>query len=258
MGGLPTTESLFRRSFSVLASGFGPFVTLAFVVQLPVLGLNLLLIVGEVSNRSEPDAEPSLVTCFVVAGGSVFLIFLILLLTTMATAVMVYGVFEILRGRPLRLVDCVHVVAGRWLAVIGLAVLVGLSELGSYLLCLIPGVIVSCGLFAAVPALLVERLQVTDAMRRSWSLTDGYKGIIFFVVLGIGGVQIATAWGSQWLLEWSAENAWTAGLLLSALLDYLVTVALASFQAVAVGVAYHDLRVFREGLDEQELAAVFG
>ncbi len=44
---------------------------------------------------------------------------------------------------------------------------------------------------------------------------------------------------------------------LSPILDSLINVAFNALNAIAAGVAYHDLRSFREGLAEDELAAVF-
>jgi hypothetical protein len=248
----PTTESLFRRSLSVFGSGFVTFLALALVVQLPSLVFNLI-----VSNLQRspggPSAEPIALTC----AASIVFLPIMLVFTTLASAVVVYGVFQVLRGAPLRIGDCVLVVAGQWQPVLGLAILVGLSVFGGLLCLVIPGIVISCGLFVAVPALIVERIRIIEAMKRSWKLTSGYKGIIFFFSLGVGVFQFGASWGSTALIAASPLSGLAAGAVLTAVVDYGILAVATSFQAVATGVAYHDLRAFSEGLGEDELAAVF-
>ncbi len=247
MDNSPTTRGLLGKSISVLGTGLGPFISLALIVHIPTLVSGLVL--GP--SVGSPDLEGLPV---VVAAVAIVTPILVLLLEALATAIMVYGVFQILRGAPLQLGECLRFAAARRPAVIGLAILVFLAVVGGVLLCVIPGFVVLCGLFVAMPALLVERLRVTEAMKRSWSLTDGHKTVIFFFLLVIMIVQVVPL-GIASLFSLSPLDGTLAGNLMVAFLNYGIYAIATALNAVAATVAYHDLRVFREEMGGEELAA---
>ncbi|MCP4655799.1 MAG: hypothetical protein GY856_10310 [bacterium] len=240
-----TTGRLLRRSFSTLGSGFVPFVTLALIVESPIPAWRFL--------SPRMPIEPLLVEPIAV--------FLSLPLSAVASAALVYGVFQSLRGEPVTIGRCFQIAASRWLAVLGLSLLTALAAGLGTVACVIPGIVISCGLFVGAPALIVEKSGVIEAMRRSWSLTDGHKVTIFFFSLGLGLIQVAVIGIPSFLLaslltSASAENAPQLTTLF-VLWNYLVTAVSMAVSAVATTIAYHDLRVFREDLGTEELAAVF-
>ncbi|HEX8118643.1 MAG TPA: hypothetical protein VF521_15315, partial [Pyrinomonadaceae bacterium] len=67
-----------------------------------------------------------------------------------------------------------------------------------YILLIVPGIIFSLMFSVSVPAAIVERLGAVDAMRRSYELTKGYKGLIFITYflwwLLIAGLNIVITW----------------------------------------------------------------
>ncbi len=240
-----TTGRLFQRSFSTLGSGFVPFVTLALIVGSPILAWRLL--------SPQMTIEDVFVELVAMILG--------LLLSAVASAALVYGVFQSLRGEPVTIGRCFQVAASRWPAVLGLSLLTGLAVAGGTLACVIPGIVVSCGLFVGAPALIVEKPGVFAAMRRSWDLTDGHKGPIFFFSFGIGLIQGAVIGIPTVLLTALVESASPESEpymnALFALWNYLVTAVATAVNAVATTIAYHDLRVFREDLGTEDLASVF-
>ncbi len=243
-----TAGSLIQRSFEVFRAGFVPFFTLALIFYSPVAVLQLMAL-G--SAGSDPGA--------VETGSVVALMLAYVLLIPIASAAVVYGVFQGLRGRPATIGQCISVAAARWLAILGLAILTVVVVFVGYMMCVIPGVVLTYGLFIAGPVLIVEQLEPTEAMKRSWQLTDGYKLILFVLALAIGVLQFAAtvvvnlAFGTDIL----GSEALPASPGLYQITSSLVTVVFTAFNAIAAGVAYHDLRSFREGLDEDELVAVF-
>lgn len=239
----PSTTSLLSRTFHLFGAGFVPFVSLALLVQSPIPILTFLTADLEVNIGNPGDLERGLV----FLGG----VMVTLVLTMVATAALVYGVFQTLRGEQVSLGRCVHIAASRLPAVAGLSILSSLAMVVGFMLCIIPGIIVTCGFMAAVPALMVERGGVIESMERSWALTDGYKGQIFLVSLAIGVIQwVVNVAVGLLMFQAGTPFATAAGHLIGSGFG-------TALSAVAAAVVYHDLRGFREGLDEDELVAVF-
>ena len=87
----------------------------------------------------------------------------------------------------------------RKLKQIGPAFLAGLLTLLGTLACIIPGLILACIFFVAVPATMVERAGPIEALKRSAELTTGHRLPIFgamflvFVVFGVVGAGFSWA-----------------------------------------------------------------
>lgn len=230
----PTTGSILSRAFSLFGAGAVPFLTIVALIQSPWLVYHLY---STSAGGASPclDALASLVSGFVLG--------------PIGAAALIYGVFRSLRSESVTVGECFRVGFARWLPVLLVSILVGLATMGGFLLLVIPGIVVACGLFVSVPSLIVEDLSPSDALRRSWRLTDGYKVPIFFVSLLLAIPGLMLGWFSGRTL--GNEPAWLA------IATVVVTVLAATLQGIAQGVTYHDIRLFREGLDEDELAAVF-
>ena len=233
---MPNAGSILSRTFSLFVAGFLPFNTIAFLLHSPIIAFDLVLLLIE---------DGSYEWALIGTWGSG------LLLTPIATAALVYGVFRSMRGQLVTTSECIRVGVSRWLPVVLLSLLMAIASFIGYLLCVVPGVILACGLFVAVPALMVEELQPIDAMQRSWSLTEGYKLALFGVVLVLGAIGLGVGMVQMFNLSWMGETV------LAQLVQHLFAVPMTTLQAIAAGIAYYQIRLFREGLDEEELAAVF-
>ncbi|MBK7715897.1 MAG: hypothetical protein IPI38_10795 [Gemmatimonadetes bacterium] len=134
--------------------------------------------------------------------------------------------------------------------------------IGIGLVCvIIPGVILFTGLALSTPALVIEGLPSANAaMGRSWALTRGFRGKLFWVLvtvlvlillptIALGG--FAAASGDATLLEPTVSPA-TLGWLVAASLIQLLIYPL--FYCVLT-VAYYDLRVRKEAFDLEVLAS---
>ncbi len=234
-----TAENLIQRSLAIFGAGFAPFATLALIFYAPAAFLQVAVV-----ESTGPGPE----TTFATGAGLVFL-FAHVVLIPVATAAVVYGVFEGLRGRRATIGQCLSVAASRWTAILGLSILTVLVVGTGFLLFVIPGIIATYGLFVAGPVLIVEGLEPVEAMKRSWKLTDGFKMILLVLALTIGllhlaiTVMINLAFGFEAL----GADAASADSGLYHVVSSLVTVVFVAVKAVAAGVAYHDLRSFREG-----------
>jgi len=237
-------DSLFLRTFAQLRQGFRIFLPLSLLALLPYGGMlaivEWLKLTGTMSDTTIVANSLSLIV----------LLFVNVIAAQIATAGVSFGVFRHMRDATTSIGECLRVAGGRWLSLVAAALLVALAVVGGFLFFIIPGIIVGVALTATIPALLVEELSATDALRRSWELTSGYRLQIFIIALlvGILGMGVAVV---ITVVEMVGSS------MLSATLSFAWQVIAATFNGVFAAVVYHDLRAVKEGLDEHDLATVF-
>jgi hypothetical protein len=225
-----------NRTFSVLSRNLLPFCVVTAIAYLP----NFLFQGGEVQYMTPGERGTLIFTGLIVA----------LVLSALSEAIVLFGAFEDMRGRPVNLLESVKVGLARFFPVIGVALLVGLLTGLAALLLVIPAFFVVTILFVAMPVCIVERMGPIKSLGRSAALTKGNR----WKILGLWLLVIViTAIGSGVIAA--------IGNLLGAAVDdvlKLVWGALAgAFNAIMVVVAYHDLRVAKEGVDTDRIASVF-
>lgn len=134
--------------------------------------------------------------------------------------------------------------------IIAVSVLVTILIGIGFVLLIVPAVIVTLMLFVAVPASVMEG-GVGKALKRSAALTKGFKGQLFglSIVLGIP-MQAAAV---LMMMTVVPQIGPTAGA--------IVELGMECFFGGIVGacgaVAYHDLRIVKEGVDTESIAAAF-
>jgi hypothetical protein len=240
-----TIGNAIDRGFRVWARNLVPFTLLTVVVYAPlIVGAYLL---------THRDVERSTLRLYGPVSALVVSVLNILL-----SAVLTYGVVMELRGARASLVACIAVGLRRFIPALGVALLTMLAVAGGTLLLIVPGVIVGCMLYVAVPASIVEKPGVLGALRRSRELTDGRKVDIFALTLLVGLLPGLLATVARfWLLGLDDSRASA-----SAWIDYIhvqtgLTVAVGAFGAVFPAVSYFLLRQDREGASLDELVRVF-
>jgi hypothetical protein len=224
------------KTFSIFSSRLGSFLLLAFVPLIPVLAVILMVLVEP--QRVGPGTG--------ALGGLSALLTFVLGIVAQATAL--YGAFQQMGGKPFSIGDSLSVGFRRALPVIGVALLSGLGISLAAILFVIPGIIVACMLYVAVPVCVIEKAGVFESLNRSGVLTRGYRwqifGLLALVTIAafIGGIVVG----------------WLGGVVLWArLLSFGWQIVTTAFGAVLVAVVYHDLRVAKEGIDIDSLANVF-
>jgi hypothetical protein len=239
-----STGEVLGETFSVFFSSSVPLVITA-IIMVPFSLLSLFVI------RSFEDPR--------TARGVEALMNLIqnLGITPLATAAIVYAVFQRMRGRQVEAGDAIRVGLSKLGRVVGVAILQGLAIIAGTLFCVIPGIIVMTMLAVAVPVAVEEREQagagVSAALSRSSELTEGHRWSIFFVyacliLLGIGaGLVLGIVVG---LLTRGNDLA----LELAAIPFVVVANGLS---ATASTVMYYRLRSVKESLDVDQIASVF-
>jgi len=237
-----TVGSVLSRSFSIWLKNLIPFTILTLLVYSPLVIYTLIVVSGDLTlDRIETWAY--------VTDGAGALMFLI------ASAAICYGTFEQLRGRHASIGQSIGVGLKRLLPVLGVGILAGVCVLGGFFLLIIPGVILFCMLWVAVPVAVVEKPGVLASLKRSAELTSGYKGQIFMLLFVLGIIDVGVG---KILEKLFVNESMTLGELKAYMVVVLLAgIVIASLQAVAAALGYHDLREVKEGVDVEELVKVF-
>jgi len=210
---------------------------------------------------------PVLLSLFIEASGGMlqhvwltlayYLIFVVL--SAIATAATVFIVSESYLGRPLSAAEALSRAAPLLWRVIACSVLTGLLVMAGFLLFVIPGIVLVCGVILAFPVLVLEPgTTASGALSRSWALTRGSRWRIFgmlvtlFLLLYIPIVAL-TALAALVLPDAAPGAAMTGGIVGLVLAGVLQLFLYPLFYCVLT-VSYYDLRVRKEGFDLEVLA----
>jgi hypothetical protein len=183
-----------------------------------------------------------------------FFVVVLAALVIAAIAVIITAVLQaaILRAAALATIgDPIDIEASyRWglrrvWSVLLIAILVGLTVAIGFILLIIPGIIALVFLSVSVPALVVENLRGTAAMRRSWALVRNH----FWHVLGVIVVAaLMTGVVNSVLNAIGSHNRF-----LGAILGIIGQLIVAPFSALVSVVLYIDLRARVESLTPGQL-----
>jgi hypothetical protein len=230
-----------ERTASVLARNFPAFLVVMAIGYVPCV----LLVrewVSLFSNHQSPTAQQ------IVALLGVGLISL--LLTTLAQLMVTYGAFGYLRGRRVDIGEALRVAVSRYFPVILLWICTILAEIITAPAIVVP-TILSCMWYLAIPACVIEGRGPIESMRRSSELTKGHRWKFFGLAICLG---ILNAVGSGML--GASLNA-MGGENLKLVGDVLWSGVFGAASTIAAVVAYYELRVAKEGIDVEQVAAVF-
>jgi uncharacterized membrane protein len=229
-----------RNSWRVFSANFAKVFLIAIVITAVSVGLGML-----VPRSAVPSSEVPKLAVLIIVG-----VLAILILYTLAQAAILYVAFQSMRGRAVGIAEALRRGLSRFGAIVGLAILVGFGIWIGLILLIVPGIMFALRWSVALPACVVEGLGPLASMKRSAQLTKGHRWKLFGI----------------FLLLWAASAL--AGLLIGLLLKpagVVVTqvgqgvwnAAWTAFWYVTLAMVYHDLRVTKEGVDIDQIAAVF-
>ena len=133
-----------------------------------------------------------------------------------------------------------------------LSIVVGILWFLGLLLLIVPGIIIALVLFVAVPASVMEGGGIGKSLKRSAELTKGNRWKLFVISLVLVVTNLVV---TLVLLQTVLP---TLGPLLGAILTTLVSQILTGgILATCTAVAYHDLRILKDGVDTETIAAAF-
>ena len=231
--------NVFGRAIGLLSRHAPLFILVSAVTQLP----NLFIALEQQGVRARPPAGGAAMVGFTVLFGS-------LVLLPLVQTVVYHAAFQDMLGRPIRLGGSLAIAFRRFFPVLGTLICMGAAIMLGILLLIVPGIIWAAMFAVAVPACVVERLGPFTSCGRSAYLTKGNR----WKVIGIGLLcfvaNLAVA-ALGFVLKF------TAGPALGGLLAAVANAVLAAFGSLVAVVMYHDLRVAKEGVDTDRIAAVF-
>jgi hypothetical protein len=241
---------VFSRAWSVFSGNFLTFVLVTGVANLPSL-LVPQPTPGDVANP------------FQNVGLTLLGALLMVVLGTISQAVVLFAAFQVMRGRPIDLGESVRIGLRRFFPIVGLAISMSLAVGFASLLLLIPGLMLFMMWFVATPVCVVEQLGPFRSMGRSRALTKGHRwkllGLTLLIMVpaiivgAIMGVVVVSTLGSGGFLAMTTALGSTLGKVVNLIWSAVWT----AFYAIVIVVAYHDLRVAKEGVDTDQIAAVF-
>lgn len=244
-----TVGSLLGRSFSTTLKGFPVFVIVAVIFNLPSVLVDYFVV-------PKLSATPGQVVTRVMSA----------LCGGLVTAGVLHGVIEILRGRSAKVGACMQTAFKHFLPVVVISFLYGVAVALGTLALIVPGIIIACVWYVAVPAQVVEKTGIGGAFSRSADLTRGHRMTLFltalvFMLIIIGVTMLVVVPMTVASIDVDAVAAGETsggGVPIVALIIMLVlAVTVGLWGQVAAGVAYHDLRANKEGMDTDQLAEVF-
>jgi hypothetical protein len=232
--------SVLYRTLSVGGANIVPFFLVGLVVQSPVL---LALAALGVSGTSMPLGQRGLDL-------------LSNLLSIILTGGVTYGVFQALRGQAAGVGEVLRLGLSRLGTVWGTGVLSGLATMLGFCALIIPGLILMTRYWVAVPVAVIEEPGAFKALERSTDLTEGNRWRVFAaaIALAVPVIGISLLVGMLVVaLEGTVEGSspW------SQMLVELAVIPVNVLAAVGPAIAYHDLRVGKEGVDVEELLKAF-
>jgi hypothetical protein len=238
------------RSFKVTLANIGPFSLVAVIVHAPVL---LMLLAAAVLPVAPETAR------FLTAGSDLVK----QLIGFILSGALTFGVIQSLRGRQQGVGEIVGVGLRSAVRVFLVSLLAGLATLVGLILCIVPGIIVFCMLWVAVPVAVMEDAGIQESMDRSQTLTAGTRLSVFAVnllmALIVGAAGLVIFGGSVLAATVAAGGPDASPALLAAgqLVGSVLVLPFECLQAASVAVGYYDLRVHREGAEVEDLVTVF-
>ncbi|HEX3479530.1 MAG TPA: hypothetical protein VHT91_31120 [Kofleriaceae bacterium] len=203
--------------------------------------------------------EPTLESLPLAASALGIATMLAIPLNVLVSAALTYGVVMELHGRRASIGTCITTGIVRFFPALGVGLLTWLCIAGASILLVVPGLIVSCMLYVAMQASVLERPGLVGALRRSRELTRGHKWQIFGLVLLLGLISVGTNLIARSVVSFKPQTVEEAFRNLSNLMYVGVfqQLVFGSLGAVMASVAYYLLRLEKEGTSAAELAAIF-
>jgi hypothetical protein len=222
-----------NRAWDILAPNAPLFIGITFIVALP----SLLYLVRD-------PRLPGYIPLFLIAvfGGIV--------VNAIGQAVLLFGAFQQLRGEPVRMGEAVQRALARFFPLIGVGILSGLGFILGFIFLVVPGLILITMWSVAIPVCLVEGLGSGASLTRSSELTKGHRWQIFGIIILLGIISAVVGGLIGFVLS-------TAGLVVAALAKVIWTAVWTAYWNCALIMIYHDLRVAKEGVDTEQIAAIF-
>ena len=176
---------------------------------------------------------------------------LAMVLGMISQAVMLHAAFQAMRLRPVSLGNSLKVGLARVIPILLLAIVMGVLLMLGFLALVVPFFILLTMWWVATPACVVERTGPWTSLKRSAALTKGHRWKVFGLILLLFVINIVVSQILEVVVLLVGSD------ILSILARLLWGALYGAYNAIAVVMTYHDLRVAKEGIDIEQIASVF-
>jgi hypothetical protein len=236
------------RAASVLSRRFLTLFIVSVVALSPLVLLN---------STPRTGATDDLAQAFIMLGlGFV----LLMVLSALGSGVILHAALQDMRNGPVNLVESFNVGLRRFLPLMLLSPVAAAPLVVGFMILSIPSpetsgllilfLIFFTRWFVALPACVVERLGLGTSLLRSRDLTKGHRWKIFGLVLLLLLLSLVSPLLTLALPAVGGETLAIVGSLIWTAIEGAIS-------SVIIAVTYHDLRAAKEGIDLEQIAAVF-
>ncbi len=246
--------SIIWRGTFIMFRNFATFTLVGALVLLPVFALDSLIFPSDASDTSEKNY------LYWVFGPSIAITILLHAFYHVVVAAVAYGAFQDLRGQRATVTGCLATISRLIVPVFGVAIAVTLAELFGILLFVVPGLVAATVFWLAMPVAVIERPGIERSLGRSYRLTEGCRWKILATILMLTLAASGIDYAYEHVFYIIVYDAGIGGELVDSayvVAGYLVEIVTTCWPAVIACVGYYDLRVIKEGIDIEEIAAVF-
>ena len=171
-----------------------------------------------------------------------------LIMAPLVNAAMIHAVASVYLSRSTTLVECFGHASGRYLALLGTTILMGLAIMGGFILLIVPGILFSFWFMLAQHVTVLEGTAGRAALGRSKALMKGNIDAVFRLMLVVGLVNLGMGMGAGMIPQPHARIV--ASAVAQGIATLLVTCSLVVF--------YFSCRCKLENFDLQVLADAVG
>jgi hypothetical protein len=250
------------RAFSVIGSNAVTFFALAAILTLPILVFTFFSVFAgalgiSLFQHSPAAGSPGAVAAIV--GGAVIGALIYILFTNLLQAAITHGTIVTLNGGRASFGDCIATGFRNALPLTGIVLLAALGIAGGFVLLIVPGIILALAWSVITPVRVAEQTGVFETFRRSAALTRGYRGSIFGldVIVGILFLVLELVIRPLAGLSFFATTAAASIPVVFIVLTAVVRIVAYLIGATMAASIYYELRLVKEGVGPEQLAAIF-
>jgi hypothetical protein len=182
------------------------------------------------------------------------------IIQVIVTIVLVYGAVQALRGRPVSIVNCLLEGAKRMAKALIVGVLATVGTAVGFVLLVVPGFFFDVLWAVVVPVATIEGIGIAAAFGRSVQLTDGRRwrvlGVMLSLMLVAGAIWLARTLLVVQFVP-TILGSGSVGIAAFGIVNWIITTVGQAFSACVVATLYYYLRREKEGVQIDQIAAVF-
>lgn len=240
------------RTFSVIGRHFLLFFGLALLASLPAVLLALLI---RPVGKTGAAAAMLLGSRYWITFAATMLVSMIL--SVLLSAVLTYGTVTDLNGRKPSFSDALATAVRLFFPLVAIAVISTVGFGLGLVALIVPGLMLITAWAVAVPVRVIENTRILDTFSRSAELTKGHRWAIFGLLVVYGAIVLVVSLVSRPVLL-AASAAQIGGLpVVYTVADTVIRAVTSVISATGIACLYYELRVSKEGIGPDQLAAVF-